>query len=289
MTQILSRTTIFFGLVHVIFLVFYIWHLVSYNHTFSNPENWSTFDLSYNETQVGSIALTYSYKPLWFVAVASIGAYGITVLVGVTLMIFMYKGHPFTVSAAFICTLFPAILIIPMLFSTPDAIYPREDMTPPWKYSPDGFLRLDYSTSSKGYENDDGYILKVECPDGSTRSTETYGRIFTAELLPNPPTFTPRPLCAYYYSSIQGKLFALCCGLKKNAVSSPLFRYEGQDLFRALLVGYFSFLIIWFISIVLYTNWKRTPRVSSYEVYHPSVIQVRERSDTAGNPLNESQ
>lgn len=265
---------IFFPLVHLIFLILWVWHLVSYNHTFSKPENWSTFDLSYNETQVGSIASSYYYKPSLFVGVSFIGAFGSTVLLGVTWLIFVSKGDCFAVFMASFGTFISGFIILNMLLSTSTTTYPREDMTPPWRYSPDGFLRLDYSTSSKGRRNDDGHILQVECPDHSTHSTETYGRIFTAEPVPNPPTFTPQPLCAYYYSSLQGKLFELCCALRDNAVSSPLFRNEGQEVFHGLLIGYFGFLIVWYFSVIIYAKSKKQ------RILPLSDIQVRENEDT---------
>lgn len=273
-TSFPSWIKIFFLLVHFIFLVLWVWHLASYTHTFSKHENWSTFDLSYNETQVGSVASSYSYKPIWFVGVSFIGLFGSTVLLGVTCVIFVSKGDCYAVFMASFCTFISGFIILIMLLSTSTTTYPREDMTPPWRYSPDGFLRLDYSTSSKGRRNDDGHILQVECPDGSTHSTETYGRIFTVEPIPNPPTFTPRLLCAYYYSSLQGKLFELCCALKENVVLSPLFRYEGQEVFHGLLIGYFGFLIVWYLSIIIYVKSKKQ-RISPL-----SDIQVPENEDT---------
>ena len=92
-----------------------------------------------------------------------------------------------------------------------------------------------------------------------------------------------------YYSSPQGKLFELCCALKENIVSSPSSRSEGQDVFRGLLLGYFAFLVLWFLSIISYMKCRKPLRVSSYEVDDHSVIQVRERADTVVNPLEDSQ
>lgn len=271
---------VFFPLVHVLFIGFGIWHLASYNHTFSKSENWSTFDLAYNGTEVGSIGSSYSFTTIWFLGVSFLGIFGSTVLFGSTLMLFASKANSYVVFIAFFCTLISGFIIVLMFLSTSETIYPREDMTPPWRFSPEGFLRIDYSTSSNGRHNDNGHRLQIECHDGSIRSSDIYGRIFTAEPMPNPPTYTPRPFCVYYYSSPQGKLFKLCCALKENVVSSPYPRSEGEDIFRGLLIGYFVFLFIWFLSLITYIRCKKTLRVSSYEVDGPSVIKVRERAET---------
>lgn len=268
--SLFSRIGVLYILVNAIFLILCIWHLASYNYTFSKTSNWTTFNLTYNATFVGSIASSYIYPPFWYIGIVFISLFGSTFVLFLSRKLFFSKGNCCIITLVCFLVLLLCLLLFIIIISNPDTIYPGENMISPWRFSSKGELSIDLSRNSKYSDSGEGKLLQVKCPDGSLYNSDSYRRIFNFETNPNPPSpFTPMPDCNYFYSSIQEKLFGLCCAKIEDIVYSPISKSNGVHLFHGVLSSYLALLVIWFWGITIYTKFYLRQRHNPSETVVP--------------------
>jgi hypothetical protein len=213
------------------------------NRYFEKDNHWQVFNLTYNATQVAHVGQTWRISSA-IVAGQAFLTYFIMLGIIVPYKICTVRNSPTRIEPrkiyAVLGTLsfFMVLIMVWVVFQQPSSVYPLQDMKAPWILSASGDEWLDWKRGYKG-RREGGHHLRVECPDGSWKPTDLYGRVYREFVIEDPGLLPPWPHCADYYSEPRSTLFRMCC-----AERTILQAYDPQPVFdtsQKIFLGFYLF------------------------------------------------
>ena len=210
------------------------------NNDFDQEPHWVLSNLTYNATHVASVGQGWELSST---AISSQCFFVLAIILGSTLFFLYTTRHqlkPITLYLT-LATTFCLMLAVMMwlVLYTPSPVIKDLDIQPPWSLSFSGDLWLDYRRRFRRFRMG-GHHLRVDCPDGSTLSSEAYGRIVRHFTTDTPDDVPVWPWCADYYSDTQSKLYRMCCAARtvlQHFDPEPVFS-TSQTIFLASYLTY---------------------------------------------------